>query len=173
MYMPMKKGAGGRQQSYDARGRYVSNQVMITPTDAKISKKEKAVKAEVIRRTNLMNRARKSKDAFLFDAYLAIESEFPGEVVAVNDMRFDENIGREREFDIITKKCIIEVKSKQVRRKLTQLQQQKLYAESKNKKHIVFAPEILPACKREYEQNGIVITTSKYELLQAMKGVKK
>ena len=171
--MPMKKGAGGRQQSYDSRGRYVSSQIMTTPPEFKKTKKEKVERTELLRRTSLMNRAYKSKDAFLLDAYLAIESEFPGEVIAVNDMRFDANIGRMREFDIITKKCIFEVKSKQVRRKLTQLQQQKLYAESRNKKHIVFAPEILPACRREYEQKGIIITTSKYELLQEMKEVKK
>ena len=82
-------------------------------------------------------------------------------------------IGHPREFDIITKKCIIEGKGKQVRRKLTQLLQQKEYAISKGKNHIVFAPNILFPCKNDYENHGIKITTSISDMLKEIKEGKK
>ena len=167
-----KKGAGGRLQNYDSHGRYAKTNYFISESP-KESKKEKAQRREKHRREELFNRVKKSKDPYLFDVFLAIEDEMPGEVVGVNTKKFDCNIGHEREFDIITKNCIIEVKGQQVRRKLTQFLQQKSYAESKRKRHIVFAPEILSACQRDYEKNGIVITKSLNELIRIIKEFKK
>lgn len=37
--------------------------------------------------------------------------------------------------------------------------------EVRRKLHIVFAPEILPACQQDYEKNGIVITKKLNELI--------
>jgi len=54
-------------------------------------------------------------------------------VQLVNKKKFDTFINDNREFDIITNKCIIEVKSGKVQRCLKQFLQQKRYADSKNK----------------------------------------
>ena len=78
-----------------------------------------------------------------------------------------------RELDIITKHCVIEVKGKQGRKSVTQFREQKKYATSRNKKHIVYAPNILYAAKREYTKQGYIITTTKEELINEMKEVEK
>lgn len=44
------------------------------------------------------------------------------------EKKFDENIGSTREFDILTKRCIIEVKSKKECHLLNQFIAQSLYA---------------------------------------------
>ena len=78
-------------------------------------------------------------------------------------------MGRHREFDIITKKCIIEVKSGAKPKGLTQFLAQKRFAESRNKKHIVFAPNMLNAAKRTHERSGIVILKDSKLLIDMIK----
>lgn len=170
--MPVKRGAGGKLQNYDSHGRYAKTNYSFL-YEVKPSRKEKARRKEEARRDALYHRAKNSKDPYLLEVFLAIEKEMPGEVTGVNEIRFDPNIGHPREFDILTKKCIIEVKGKQVRRKLTQLLQQKEYAISKGKNHIVFAPNILFPCKNDYENHGIKITTSISDMLKEIKEGKK
>ena len=110
--MPTKKGAGGRQQNYDSRtGRFAKTDYTKLYPPQKPTRKEKARKREAQRREDLYNRARNSKDPLVFDVFCGIESEMPGSVQFVNEEKFDPRLGRPREFDIITKKCIIEVKS--------------------------------------------------------------
>ena len=74
-----------------------------------------------------------------------------------------------REFDIITKKCIIEVKSGKKPKGLVQFLGQKRYAESRNKRHIVFAPNISIAAKKSHEQSGITIVKDYKLLIETVK----
>ena len=60
---------------------------------------------------------------------------------------------------------LIEIKGGNGRRSLTQFKKQKEYATEHNKTHIVFAPNILNAVKREYTKQGYTITTSIDELI--------
>ena len=92
---------------------------------------------------------------------------------AVNEEKYDPHINDRRELDIITKKCIIEVKSGKVAHKLFQFQSQKRFASIKKKNHIVFAPDIHNPTKRDYEKNGIVVKRSMPELIQTIKEYEK
>ena len=93
----------------------------------------------------------------------------PGSVQFVNEYKFDPFLGHKREFDIITKKCIIEVKSGEVSRRLKQLKGQMNYAKSKNKHHVLYAPGIRLATKKDYEKHGITIKTTIKDLIQQIK----
>ena len=94
----------------------------------------------------------------------------PGSVQFVNEKKFDPGIGRPRELDIITKKCIIEVKSgKKPSRALKQFLGQKQYADGSGKKHIVFAPEMPTMAKNEHRKSGIVITGNIQKLIKLIK----
>lgn len=168
--MPTKKGAGGRQQNYDPRtGRFVKTDYTTLFLSEKLTRKEKAQRKEKLRRESLYNRAKKSRDPLIFDVYLAIEQELPGSVQAVNETKFDSFLGGPRELDIITKKCIIEVKSGKKPKGLKQFLGQKTYAESKNKKFFVFAPKILTMAKISHEKNGITIVKDFKLLIKAIK----
>ena len=168
--MPTKKGAGGRQQNYDPHtGRFAKTDYakLYPPREPRC--KEKARKREEERREALFNRARNSKDEFLFETYYTIEQAFPGTVVSINEKAIDPFTGFERELDIVTKKCIIEVKGKKVRHCLIQFQAQKRLAELKNKVHIVFAPNILSRTQYDYEKNGIKFANNFETLIKMMK----
>ena len=157
--MPTKKGAGGRQQNYNARtGRYEKvdyAKLYYTPP----SRKEKAQKRRDAKWGELFNRAKNSKDQYVFEVFCEIESALPYHVQFVNEKKFDPFINDVREFDIITKKCIIEVKSGRNGRKMEkQFKSQKRYAESKNKQHIVFAPNLPVMAIINFKRKGFNIT---------------
>ena len=110
----------------------------------------------------------------VFEVFCAIESEVPGSVQCVNENKFDPHIGQPRELDIITKKCIIEVKSgHKQRHALKQFLGQKRYAESIGKKHIVFAPRMPTMAKIEHRKSGIMITSDLRDLIQLIKESEK
>ena len=166
--MPTKKGAGGRQQNYDPHtGRFAKTNFFVLPP-FQPTRKEKARKKEELRRKNLYDRAKNSKDALVFETFCAIEQELPGSVQFVNESRFDPILNNNREFDIITKKCIIEVKSG-ASASLKQFRAQQRFAKSKNKSHIVFAPNMPTMAKIAHEQNGIRITRDYSSLINAIK----
>ena len=167
--MATKIGAGGHRQNYDPRtGRYAkmtyTDYVRYPPT-----RKERARRREELRRLELYNRAKNSRDPYVFDAYLAIENALPGAVMLVNEIRLDRNINNVRELDIATRKCIIEVKSGKASGDLKQFLAQKRFAEWKNKKHVVFAPDIFFNTKRAYENNGIVVKNDITDLIKFIK----
>ncbi len=84
--------------------------------------------------------------------------------------KIDPFINDIREFDIITQKCIIEVKSGSNGRKMeNQFKSQKRYAEYKNKQHIVFAPIIPIMAKIDYEKHGIKIVKDYKSLINKIK----
>ena len=93
----------------------------------------------------------------------------PGSVQHANEKVYDSNIKRTREFDIITKKCIIEIKSKSVARCLRQFLLQKNYADNNKKHHVVFAPDILFNTKSAYEKCGVKIVKTTTELINFIK----
>jgi hypothetical protein len=167
--MPTKKGAGGRQQNYNARtGRYEKidyTKLYYRPP----TRKEKAQKRRELKQEELFNRAKNSKDELVFEVFCEIEKALPYHVQLVNKKKFDPFINDNREFDIITNKCIIEVKSGKVQRCLKQFLQQKRYADSKNKKHIVFAPTIPTMAKIDYEKHGIIIVKDYKSLINKIK----
>ena len=80
------------------------------------------------------------------------------------------SLGGPRELDIITKKCIIEVKSgKKVRKGLRQFEGQKRYAESRGKIHIVYAPKMPQIARNTYGKMGITIVSNYTDLINMMK----
>ncbi len=167
--MATKIGAGGHRQNYDPRtGRYAKTTfpglVKLPPT-----RKEKAQRREELRRLELFNRAKKSRDKYVFEVYLAIENELPGEVCLVNDFRFDTTINNVRELDIVTKKCIIEIKGGTGSRNTHQLLAQKRFAEMKKKQHVLFAPEISYRNEGRYKKHGIEIKRDIKTLIQFIK----
>ena len=167
--MPTKKGAGGRQQNYDPRtGRFAKTNFFAIVTN-KPSRKEKARKIRDIKQEQLFNRARNSKDKYVFEVFCEIERALPYHVEFVNEKKFDPFINDIREFDIITQKCIIEVKSKKAKKSLKQFLQQKRYAEYKNKQHIVFAPTIPTMAKIDYEKQGVKIVKDYKSLINIIK----
>ncbi|MBO5223387.1 MAG: hypothetical protein J6C23_02615 [Clostridia bacterium] len=173
--MPTKKGAGGRQQNYDPHtGRFAKTDYAKLYPHSKPTRKEKARKREAQRRESLYNRARNSKDPLVFEVFCAIESELPGSVQFVNEIKFDPFLGKPRELDIITKRCIIEVKSgAKPSGALKQFCGQKQYAENKGKKHIVFAPKMPTLAKNEHRKKGIIITGNLQKLIQMIKEYEK
>lgn len=170
--MPTKKGAGGRQQNYDSRGRY-SKTYYFTFETPKISKREKARRKEEKRRSELYERASVSKDKYLFDVYLALEKNFPGIVLGVNVFKYDENIKKIREFDIIAKKYIIEIKGESVKKCTKQFLSQKKYCEVHKKDYLVFSPNINGMRKYAYFKMGIKIFCTINEMISFIKEMKK
>jgi hypothetical protein len=78
-------------------------------------------------------------------------------------------INDNRELDIITKKCIIEVKSGKTKKCLQQFLDQKRYAEYRNKQHIVFAPDIHTMTKVDYEKHSVKIVKDFSALIKTIK----
>jgi hypothetical protein len=85
----------------------------------------------------------------------------------------DPFVKKRRELDIITKRCIIEVKSGKKPKGLKQFLAQKRYAEALGKKHIVFAPNILTMAKISHEKNGIFIVKDFKTLIDNIKESEK
>ena len=173
--MPTKKGAGGRQQNYDPRtGRFAKTDYAKLYPPRPPTRKEKARKREEQRREVLFNRARNSRDPLIFEVFCEIERNLPGTVQLVNEDKFDPCLGSPRELDIVTKKCIIEVKSgHKPRHALKQFLGQKRYAESRGKKHIVFAPQMPTMAKNEHGKSGIMITGDLRNLIQLIREYEK
>lgn len=169
--MPTKIGAGGRQQNYDPHtGRFAKTDYAKLFPLREPTRKEKARKREEQRREALFNRARNSRDPLVFEVFCEIESNLPGAVQFVNEYRFDPFLGTERELDIITKKCIIEVKSgKKPKKALKQFLGQQQFAESIQKKHIVFSPTMPLMAKNEHRKSGITITGHMEHLIKFIK----
>lgn len=106
----------------------------------------------------------------VFDVFCTIESELPGSVQFVNEEKMDPFIGGPRELDIITKKCIIEVKSgKKVKKGLRQFEGQKRYAASRGKIHVVYAPKMPTMARHTYGKMGITIVSNYTDLINIMK----
>ena len=169
--MPTKKGAGGRQQNYDPRtGRFAKTDYAKLYPPRQPTRKEKARKREEERRRNLFNRAKNSRDPLVFEVFCEIERNIPGTVQFVNEYRFDPLLGTERELDIITKKCIIEVKSgKKPKKALKQFLGQQQFAKLIQKKHIVYCPTMPLMAKNEHRKSGIIITGDMEHLIEFIK----
>lgn len=169
--MPTKKGAGGRQQNYDPHtGRFAKTDYAKLYPPPKPSRKEKARKREELRREDLYNRAKNTRDPLVFDVFCAIEKELPGAVKFVNEEKYDSLLAKPRELDIVTKRCIIEVKSgPKPSRALKQFLGQKRFAESQNKRHIVFAPSMPTMAKNQHRKSGITITGDLKKLIRIIK----
>lgn len=166
--MPTKIGGGGKQQAYGYNGRYCKSNSQ-TFAQVKLSKREKTRK----KRANIINsfceQADKKGDYLVKETFLEIEKAIPNSVQLVNQNKYDDIHLKTREFDIMTKKVIIEVKSGKARKCLTQLQEQNKFANSKGKKYVVYAPNILDGAKRDYIRNGIVIKTKISDLINFIK----
>lgn len=127
------------------------------------------MRRNIAKQEELYYRAKNSKDPYVFQVFCEIKKALPYHVQFVNENKFDPFINDNREFDIITQKCIIEVKSDKVKRCLKQFLQQKRYAEYKNKAHIVFAPTIPTMTKIDYEKHGVKIVKDYKSLINTIK----
>ena len=170
--MATKIGAGGRQQNYDPHtGRYTSTTFCRPP---EIVEEEKKRLNERLRREELFNRAQNSRDPLVFETFRAIESALPGHVQAVNIKEREPDTKKLREFDIITKKCIIEVKSKHhLKKAKRQFKAQKIYAEKKHKYHLVYAPNVAQKTVLDFSQAGYRILKTHTDLINAIKEYEK
>lgn len=167
--MPKKKGAGGRLQNYDPNtGRYKKSTNILENLTINKMHPTKAQK-DKMRMNYLINCAKNKGDKYVLDALLYIEKYLPHSVLAVNCLRMDPNIEKIRELDIITTHHVIEVKGGKGGRLLKQLISQKKYADSINKKYVVFSPNIAKVRKYEYNKCGIHIVTSLKELIDYLK----
>ena len=83
--------------------------------------------------------------------------------------KYDKNINDTREFDIVAKGCIIEVKGDSAKRCLSQFKAQKLYCEQNNKDYYVYAPDISIPRFKSYYNSGIPIYTSLTPIITKMK----
>ena len=165
----MKKiGAGGKLQNYDSKGRYCKNNYFDFTPPA-FTKKEIRRQKEEKRRQELYEKAKNSDDAYVFDVYLALEKAIPGVVIGVNEYRLDENIGKPREFDIIAKKCIIEVKSGDVVKREKQFLSQLKYTKLHGLQHFIFAPDINKIRTYQYTKDGFDISKTLDELIRKVK----
>ena len=167
----MKKiGAGGKLQNYDSKGRYCKNNYFdFTPPV--FTKKEIRRRKEEKRRQELYEKAKISDNAYVFDVYLALEKAVPGVVIGVNEKIIDENIGKLREFDIIAKKCIIEVKSGDVVKKGGQFLAQLKYTKLHGLHHFVIAPDINRIRTYQYTKDGFDISKTLEELVRKVKEI--
>ena len=179
--MPLKKNKSGKLQYYDPHtGRYghmdpkqklelfIANYLQGTRRP-KLSRKERLE----LTRNALEMRAKNSDDAYLYTVFKTIDANFNYCIQNVNQKFFDENLNGHREFDIVTKHTIIEIKSGKATKKSKQLLGQQQYAKAHNKAHIVYAPEISYATKREYVKMGLCITTTMNELLNELRRYEK
>ena len=171
--MATKIGAGGRQQNYDPHtGRYTSTTFCRPP---EIVKEEKKRLKERLRREELFNRAQNSRDPLVFETFRAIESALPGHVQAVNIKEREPDTKKLREFDIITKKCIIEVKSSnRFDGGKKQFSAQKRYAEEEaHKHHLVYAPHAPGLSVANFSKDGIRVLKTHTDLINAIKEYEK
>ena len=77
--MPTKKGAGGRQQNYDPHtGRFTKADYAKLYPPREPTRKEKARKKEEQRREVLYNRAKNSRDPWLFEVFARSNLMCPG-----------------------------------------------------------------------------------------------
>ena len=172
--MPLKRNKSGRLQAYDPRtGRYSH----MTQADFETLLGFNKVKNKIPKKDRLYNslyaKAHNSKDPLVTEVFDILEQIFPYCVRDVNSHRFDKNINKYREFDIITSKTIIEVKSGAATHRAKQLLGQKRFAEERQKAHIVYAPNISRATKIEYNKIGLCITSSVSELINAVRRYEK
>ena len=175
--MPLKYNKAGKLQAYDPKtghyARMTQEDLYFKLTGHQMPKSETKEQKRERRYQELVQRALHSKDAFLPEAFIAIERNFPHSVTNVNHKVFDKGLGKKRELDIITKTAIIEVKGRAARKKSKQLLGQKKYAESQDKIHILFAPNISKATKFAYNKIGINIATDTNELISFIRRNKK
>lgn len=168
--MPLKPGPNGTMRKYSSfNGRY--EKMTIDEMFSYFANNKKATKEQkkINRQKDLDARAAKSKDPYLYEVYKFIESRFPYSTEFINEKVFINKISGAREMDIITKKCIIEIKSGKKPRASTQGLIQKDYASKHGRKAIIYAPNILPRVKLEYQKHGLTICSNKDELYKEMK----
>ena len=171
--MPYKRGAGGHLQRYSSiNGRYcrfypiVSKQPQLTKKEEAQRRRENIVEA-------LRNRAKKSKDPHLFEAFETINERFPNQILHVNEIRKDPLTGKNRELDLICQNFVIEIKSGTGKHCLKQFLEQKAFSEAIRKTHIVYGPEMSKARISEYTRHGIIISQNLDDLITIMKERKK
>ena len=113
-------------------------QVFSFPQPARV--KRSFFEKEKERIQNLANRANNSKDKNVFEIYLALEQLRPGSVRHINEVLRDQVSKKDREIDIITDKCVYEIKSGKAKHKVKQFSAQLEFAKSRNKDYVIYSP---------------------------------
>ena len=166
--MPIKRGPNGTFRSYSsANGRYIKSSTNFL-TNLNNNKKHKYKPTEAQKRIDLLNRARKSNDLYLYDLFQKIENLFPGCVKMVNENIYDANLPKPhfREIDIITKNSFIEIKSGNSKCKFKQIIEQKRLADYYGKNYYVYAPNFKSGHLKVLRNNGIKVFNNHKELLK-------
>lgn len=168
--MPYKKGPNGTLRAYCSRnGRYtkMTPEQMMQQLFAVSSKRKKSnAEKEQERIGNILNRARHSKDEYLYELCLYIEDCRPGVLRHTNIHLYDKQLHSTREVDIVTARSLIEVKSKTGKHALKQFLAQKKLSESLGKRYYVFAPNMSDARFDEYSRWGIPVIRTKEKLIE-------
>lgn len=76
----------------------------------------------------------------MFEIYSIIEKISPGSVTHINHKYYDKETNKYREFDIMSKTTIYEIKSGKARHKYKQYSAQKNIADRLKKNYVVFSP---------------------------------
>lgn len=135
--MPIKAGPNGTTRHYDSRtGRYCSGFSIPQTTKNKKTFAEK----EKERIQNLANKAENSKDKNIFEIYSLLEQLRPGSVRHINEVLRDQVSKKDREIDIITDKCVYEIKSGKAKHKVKQFNAQLEFAKGRNKDYVIYSP---------------------------------
>ena len=169
--MPYKKGPKNTLRYYDSsNGRYApSTTQFLFPIPHREKKSKSIEEIEKEKKELLYIKAKKTKDKYLYDLFLEIEKNFPGEIKLINSCIYHKKIKKTREIDLVTKKFIIEVKSGKVRHKSSQLTEQINLARDINKKHLLFAPDIGDTKYKELTNKGIIVYRKKEDLMEEFK----
>jgi len=168
--MPLKRGPNNTFRFYSsATGRYEKNplQYLEIIQKKKLTKKER----DILVFQSFCNRAKQVGDPLLLETYKIIYQSYPRTVKHIGEKVFIPKEKRSREFDIICKNAIVEVKSSTHPQHVAQLLAQKDYADDVGLKHIIYAPNIASKPKKTYLEFGLIVATSSQELIKELENI--
>lgn len=168
-----EKGAGGKLQNYDSKGRYASSPSLLEQWAMEAKKKSKEpskLEKRLMHFETLI--ARKPNEEFIEEVYNVLKDVCPKKILYVLHTRYDEYGNRWGELDFETTRCVIEVKGGHARGNFTQYKKESDYAKSKNKLFYVYAPRFTKA--RAYElrvKNQMQVITNTDDLRKIMTAI--
>ena len=169
--MPMKRGGGGQPQEYDpSNGRYGRGtsayrheNIISTPQQETVKVSQKLIS----QKRTLDARAKASTDDLLPGIYTKIQGWFPYCVKKVNE-RYQVSAYVKGEIDIETRRYVIEIKSGSGKHSTNQFLREKIYAKSRGKTLLVYAPNMSKARKADAARRGVLVISTEDELKKAM-----
>ncbi len=176
--MRKKKNKAGNMQNYDSKGRYCEDPIKkkLRLESEKAAKEaheyERKIRNRLTFLENLRNRVARKNDPYLCEAFDLIANARRDCIIDANFKTWDDVNHCNREFDIRTKRCLIEVK-KTGKGSSNQLLAQKAYCDKKNLYHIVYSPEMPYGRVCAFRQKGLTIITKRNGLTDIIKRYEK